>query len=238
MSFKLQDVIQKTKGIPGRYKRVLLSAASHARKDGTNIWASKETLGDGEGVSRWTAYRNIDPLIEKGILVEADTHTCANPNCPKGSKHSTGRGNHWTQAYNIDLVALQNATWESKKSRSKMQQSGVAKCLTSGVAKCDANRGVREARFTGSVEARSSVVSEVVSEGDADSLRSSAILGESKADVLQPTQTETVLAKTSQKQNQEQPLTVIHPNTPFLSDIWLARTGKPFTDPTASSPPN
>ena len=50
--------------------------------------------------------------------------------------------------------------------------------------------------------------------------------------MLQPTQTETVLAKdTSQKRNQEQqPLTVIHPNTPFLSDIWLARTGKPFAD--------
>jgi len=152
MSFKLQDAIQKIKGMPGKYKRVLLAAASHARKDGSNIYASKETLGDGAGVSRWTAYRNIDPLIEMGILVEADSHTCANPRCPKGSKHSTGRGNHWTQAYNIDLVALQNATWEDKKSRSKIQESGVAKCSSGGVAKCDANKGVREARFTGSDE--------------------------------------------------------------------------------------
>src|SRR5581483_3193207 len=132
MSFKLQDEIQKIKGMPGKYKRVLLAAASHARKDGSNIYASKETLGDGAGVSRWTAYRNIDPLIEMGILVEADSHTCANPRCPKGSKHSTGRGNHWTQAYNIDLVALQNATWEDKKSRSKIQESGGAKCSSGG----------------------------------------------------------------------------------------------------------
>ena len=60
--------------------------------------------------------------------MEADTHTCANPpTIPKGSKHSTGRGNHWTQAYNIDLVALQNATWESKKSRHEIQRTWRSK---------------------------------------------------------------------------------------------------------------
>lgn len=159
MSFKLQDAIQKIKGIPGKYKRVLLAASSHARKDGSNIWASKETIGAGAGVSRWTAYRNIDPLIEKRILVESDTHTCSNPNCPKGSRHSTGRGNHWTQVYHIDIVALRNATWESKKSRSKMLRSGVAKCTNSSVAKCDANKGI-----VGTGEKESSVLTHGVSE--------------------------------------------------------------------------
>ena len=40
MSFKLQDRIQRIKGLPKKYKGLLLAMASHARNDGTNVIAA------------------------------------------------------------------------------------------------------------------------------------------------------------------------------------------------------
>jgi len=107
------------KGLPGKYKRLLLAMAKHARNDGTNIYAAKQTLGDEMGVDRKTVYRNMDVLVVTGLVIEAQTHTCRNEFCPKADRHYTEHGNHWTQAYNIDLVALQNVTPLLKKSRSQ-----------------------------------------------------------------------------------------------------------------------
>jgi hypothetical protein len=108
MGFKLQDRIQRTKGLPGKYKRLLLAMASHADKYGANVWAAKTTLAAEMGVSRFTVNRNMDGLLITGLVREAETHRCSNDFCPKGPKHYIERGNHWTQAYDICVEALQN----------------------------------------------------------------------------------------------------------------------------------
>lgn len=136
MSFKLQDRIQRIKGLPKKYKGLLLAMASHARNDGTNVIAAKATLAAEMGVVRFTVNRNMDALLVAGLVVEAETHTCRNDFCPKGSRHYTEHGNHWTQAYSLDLVALQNVTPLSRRvvahfvteSRHILHQSGVTFC--------------------------------------------------------------------------------------------------------------
>jgi hypothetical protein len=52
MSFKIVDVIKKTKGISGKHKRVLEAWASFANKDGTNIFCAKDAAAKRAGVSR------------------------------------------------------------------------------------------------------------------------------------------------------------------------------------------
>ena len=84
MGFKLQDRIQRTKGLPGKYKRLLLAMASHAYKDGTNVWAAKTTLAEEMGTDRRTVNRNMDGLLMTGLVREAETHRCSNVFCSKG----------------------------------------------------------------------------------------------------------------------------------------------------------
>ncbi len=137
MSKNIQATVQDIKGMPGKYKRVLLAFAATANNDGTNIYRAKETLADEAGVSRWTMYRHIPDLIDVGVLVEASSHVCKNNSCPKGSRHYVGNG-HWTQAYNINLTMLQNATELASLLRSKMPTKPCSKMPISHVAKCDA----------------------------------------------------------------------------------------------------
>jgi hypothetical protein len=127
MSFKLQDRIQSIKGLPGKYKRILLAIARRAHKDGTNIYSSKEDLGGLAGVSRYTVYRHLPTLIEAGILLEASEHTCGNKNCAKQNLHFAGNG-HYTVVYNLNLALLQNATLLIEKLCCKTPKSSVAKC--------------------------------------------------------------------------------------------------------------
>ena len=79
----LQSQIQSIKKMPGKHKRVLLAFAARANNDGTNVYAAKETIADDAGVSRWTIYRNLDDLLDVGVLVKATSHHCSNPHCSK-----------------------------------------------------------------------------------------------------------------------------------------------------------
>lgn len=160
MGFKLQDQIQKMRGIPGKYKRVLTAIANRARNDGTNFFEAKETIGAKSGVDRSTAFRNMDDLTEMGILPKAESHECGIDYCPRSTKHFSKPGNHWTQAYYIDLVALQKYDELRCKMLRKKKMSGVAKRTrvalqnaTEVALHFEMQTGdTREARFTGSVE--------------------------------------------------------------------------------------
>jgi hypothetical protein len=163
MSFKLQDRIQGIKGLPGKYKRLLLAMAKHARNDGTNIYTAKQTLADEMGVDRKTVYRNMEVLVVTGLVIEAQSHMCSYEFCPKADRHYTEHGNHWTQAYNINVVALQNVTPLSKKSRPKMSQESRDILSESRVPKCHANLGIGNPVPLG-LENESSVLTDGVSE--------------------------------------------------------------------------
>lgn len=152
MSFKLQDRIQRIKGLPKKYKGLLLAMASHARNDGTNIIAAKKTLADEMGVVRFTVSRNMDALLVAGLVVEAKTHVCRNDFCTKGSRHYTEHGNHWTQAYNINPVALQNVTPLPRKVASQNVQESRHILCESGVTICAAKQGLWNPASLGSEE--------------------------------------------------------------------------------------
>jgi hypothetical protein len=160
MGFKLQDKIQKMRGIPGKYKRVLTAIANRARNDGTNFFEAKETIGAKSGVDRSTAFRNMDDLTKMGILPKAESHECGIDYCPRGTKHFYKPGNHWTQVYYIDLVALQKYDELRCKMLREKKKSGVAKRTrvalqnaTEVALHFEMQTGdTREARFTGSVE--------------------------------------------------------------------------------------
>ncbi|HXJ03670.1 MAG TPA: hypothetical protein VNH65_01135 [Candidatus Acidoferrum sp.] len=148
------------RGIPGKYKRVLTAIANRARNDGTNFFEAKETIGAKSGVDRSTAFRNMDDLTKMGILPKAESHECGIDYCPKGTKHFYKPGNHWTQVYYIDLVALQKYDELRCKMLREKKKSGVAKRTrvalqnaTEVALHFEMQTGdTREARFTGSVE--------------------------------------------------------------------------------------
>jgi hypothetical protein len=209
MSSKLQTKIQEM-DLPGKHKRVLLALASFAHNDGTNIWSSKETIAKRASVNRATVYRNMEELVETGILKEAKSHTCGREECGGGPKHFTG-GNTFTVAYDIDLEALQIVTEYNKLQRSKMRKVKRRILQHPSVAKCDANLSYE------SVPPESSVVNDGIereSEGSGVSLRSTPISSNSRT----PAPTMGVSVSVSW-----------HPEAKTLSDLWLKRTGKPFT---------
>ena len=177
MSRKLQSQIQSIKKMPGKHKRVLLAFAARANNDGTNIYAAKETIADDAGVSRWTVYRNLDDLVDVGVIIEATSHVCNNPDCHKGSTHLCRNG-RWTQAYDIAVAMLQNATQLVDLLRSKMPKPQRSKMPTSHVAKCDATQSLDSALLVrdpdSSALTSGLLVSSLVSSDD--SLRSSSTL--------------------------------------------------------------
>jgi hypothetical protein len=140
MSRRLVSLIQDTKKLPGRFKRVLMALASYANNDGTNVFPSKAAVGDKAGISKWTVYRNLDPLLEAGVLFEATSHKCRNPAC-NGPQHYISNG-HWTQVYNLDVATLQNATLLREKLGSKMLLGQGSKTPKSKVAKGDATQSL------------------------------------------------------------------------------------------------
>ena len=141
MSYKIVDAIKKTRGVPGRIKRVLEAYASFADKDGTNIFASKEAVARRAGVSRDTVYRNTEDCLRIGVLVPARNHTCRQRRCNKGMTHFTGTQGHYTCVYFIDLALLQNA--ETQVS-AKCRKDYVAKCRKVHSAKSDTTRSLKD----------------------------------------------------------------------------------------------
>jgi hypothetical protein len=105
-------------------------------------------------------------LVVTGLVIEAQTHICRNEFCPKADRHYTDYGNHWTQAYNIGLVALQNVTPLPKKSRPKMSPTSRDILSESRVPKCHANLGIGNPAPLGSEDEASALTSgsELVSE--------------------------------------------------------------------------
>ena len=136
---------------------VITAIANRARNDGTNFFEAKETIGAKSGVDRSTAFRNMDDLTEMGILPKAESHECGIDYCPRSTKHFSKPGNHWTQAYYIDLVALQKYDELRCKMLRKKKMSGVAKRTrvalqnaTEVALHFEMQTGdTREARFTG-----------------------------------------------------------------------------------------
>ena len=108
MSSRLVTKIQDIKGMSGKHKRVLQAWAAFANNDGTNIFASKESVANKAGISRSTIYHNTEDLMKVGILVQAEKHTCKIPTCNKGGTHFTGRWGRYTVAYDINVSALEN----------------------------------------------------------------------------------------------------------------------------------
>ena len=108
MSRKLVSLIQDNKRLSAKYKRTLCAYAARANNDGTNIFASKETIGEKYTLGRSTIYHNTPDLVRAGILVQATSHTCKVPTCNKGGTHYWGVQGKYTVAYNINLPALEN----------------------------------------------------------------------------------------------------------------------------------
>src|ERR1700687_2475709 len=89
-------------------------------------------------------------MLNIRVLLKAASHECSNKDCPKGSKHFFMAGNHWTEAFDLNLDAIFNLeTWsrdkiqhDSENSRvAKRRKCRVAKSTKRGVAKCDAIQG-------------------------------------------------------------------------------------------------
>jgi hypothetical protein len=143
MSMKLVTKIKDIKGIPGKSKRVLEAWAAFANHDGTNIFASKESVASKAGISKWTVFRNTDDLVAVSVLLEAQSHTCKTEECDKGAWHYAGNG-HYTRTYNINVAELQNATQLVEKLSSKMLLGQGSKMPKSKVAKSHATQSLKE----------------------------------------------------------------------------------------------
>jgi predicted transcriptional regulator len=172
---------------------VLEAYAAFANNDGTNIFPSKESLGDKAGVNKSTIYRSTVVLLAAGVLVRAKTHTCKTKQCNKGGTHFTSQHGHYTAAYNINLALVQNAS----VLKEKLDECTRAICPNLTRAKqLNLTRAKRDATLSGvptqSDEPTRSVltdgeVSESVSE-EGSSLRSSPIADSKKKIKAKPVQ--------------------------------------------------
>jgi Helix-turn-helix domain len=253
MSFKLQDRIQGIKGVPGKHKRLLVALAKRARNDGTNIYASKETLGELAGVSERTAYRILDELAEASAILKADTHTCSSENCPKGSRHFAAPGNHWTQAYNINVAGLDEAALRLQEDLAKHRQESRKPSTPRKAEWHDiltlhsfgqwydilsvqwgdkmAESGLpfwqaKQGYKRSPAPLGSNDDSSVLTDGESKKESSLASLARQGADAPLPVNQE---KSSSSEQNQEQPrMVLIHPLVEELEVVWKERTGYGF----------
>jgi hypothetical protein len=76
----------------------LIAFASFANNDGTNIFASKESLAVKAAISRWTMYDRIAELVELEVIKEAKSHKCKSPKCSGGTLHFTKAHGHYTHS--------------------------------------------------------------------------------------------------------------------------------------------
>ena len=146
MSRKLVSLIQDIKGLPGKYKRVLQAWASFANNDGTNIFASKETVGARAGVSRWTVYENTEALEAVGVLQRTSSHSCKTEKCNKSGTHFTSQHGQYTAVYKINVAVLENPTVLIEKLTDptvvKPRKVTVGKSRKGTVVKPDATQAV------------------------------------------------------------------------------------------------
>ena len=146
MSRKLVSKIQDIAGLPAKHKRVLLAWASFANNDGTNIFASKQSVAEKASIHRDTIYTNTEDLIAVGVLVPAESHVCKTKKCKQGNRHWTQQHGHYTVAYNIYIPLLENPTVLIEKLRGgtvgKSDMGTVGKHLKVTVVKSDATQAV------------------------------------------------------------------------------------------------
>src|SRR5271170_2171714 len=185
MSRKLQAQIQDIKGLPGKFKRILLAWASFANNDGTNIFPAKETVAERAGVSRWTVYDNSGILEAADVLQRAGSHVCKTERCNKGGTHWTSRHGHYTAVYKINVALLGNPTLLLQKiaeaTVAKSNNGTVGKIQPGTVGKPDATQALKKTpALLGNPD--SSVlkdgVSEKASEAAADFVGDVALTGE------------------------------------------------------------
>jgi hypothetical protein len=181
MSRKLQSRIQDIKGLPGRFKRILLAWASFANNDGTNIFPSKETVGDRAGVSRWAVYENTDILEAADVLQRAGSHVCRYDRCNKGGTHWTRLHGQYTAVYKINVALLGNPTVLLQKIKeatvAKSNSGTVGKTQPGTVAKPDTTLALEETPAPLGMKQDSSVLTDGLVSSLAssdDSLRSSS----------------------------------------------------------------
>jgi hypothetical protein len=186
MSRKLQSQIQDIKGLPGRFKRILLAWASFANNDGANIFPAKETVAERAGVSRWTVYDNTDILEAADVLQRTGSHTCRNERCNKGGTHWTSRHGHYTAVYKINVALLGNPTLLLQKiaeaTVAKSNSGTVGKIQPGTVGKPDTTQGLEETPATLGTTEDSSALASGVSKQDSEALAPLAVIanGEEK----------------------------------------------------------
>jgi hypothetical protein len=148
MSRKLQSQIQDIKGLPGKFKRILLAWASFANNDGKNIFPAKETVAERAGVSRWTIYDNSNILEAADVLQRAGSHMCKTERCNKGGTHWTSRHGHYTTVYKINVALLGNPTLLLQRiaeaTVAKSNSGTVGKTQPVTVGKPDTTQAVKE----------------------------------------------------------------------------------------------
>ena len=200
MSRKLVVLIQDIKGLPGKYKRVLQAWASFANNDGTNIFASKETVAARAGISRWTVYENTDDLIAAGAMQRASGHTCKTEKCDKGGTHFTSQHGQYTVVYRINVALLENPTVLIQKLADptivKPRKVTVGKSRKVTVVKPDATQALKDTPATAGQDEPTPPLVPNGNEGknevneDSSSLRSSSSFDDLPHESVRPLETE------------------------------------------------
>jgi hypothetical protein len=186
MSRRLQSQIQDIKGLPGRFKRILLAWASFANNDGTNVFPAKETVAERAGVSRWTVYDNTDILEAADVLQRAGSHVCRTEHCNKGGTHWTSKHGHYTAVYKINVALLGNPTLLLQKiaeaTVEKSNSGTVGKIQPGTVGKPDATQALEETPAPLGITQDSSALTSGVSKQDSEGLAPLAVIvnGEEK----------------------------------------------------------
>src|SRR5271170_434798 len=184
MSRKLQAQIQDIKGLPGKFKRILLAWASFANNDGTNIFPAKETVAERAGVSRWTVYDNSGILEAADVLQRAGSHVCKTERCNKGGTHWTSRHGHYTAVYKINVALLGNPTLLlqkiAKATVEKSNSGTVGKIQPGTVGKPDATQALKETPAPLGITEDSSALTSGISKEDSEALAPLAVVANSE----------------------------------------------------------
>jgi len=159
MSYRLVDKILKSRCVNGPAKAVLIAMASHAKNDGTMIYAALQSLAEEAGVSKKTTQRAIDKLIDFGIVIDTN------------GTHYWGRG-HYTVIYAIDPDSLGVRETDGQSDEwSESPEPVVTQSKASGQSDPQISPSNLSAPVNGRSNQSKRVVSELVSKGSARSAR-------------------------------------------------------------------
>lgn len=177
MSRKLVSLIQDNPRLPANHKRVLIAWCAFANNDGTNIFPSKQKVGQKAGIHRATVYRCTEHLLKAGLMVQAKSHVCRNAVCNKGGTHYSGHQGQYTVVYQIQLDALQiDETYLSLK----QSNLSVANQQKVSVAKRDATRALKATPASAAQSEDSSALTGGLSFSQSVSLKRPAVAHESE----------------------------------------------------------